>query len=73
MFSFSGVDSESDILPHSLSLLSNRKIYQLKHMHQVLLDAPFCSVVVGWLSADEQVSEYESGWSALVGLKWKLD
>ena len=45
-------------------------------MHQVSTDDSFRLVVLGLLSADEQVSqlspELESGWSALVGSNWKL-
>ena len=44
-------------------------------MHQVSTDASFRLVVLGSLSADEQVSqlspELGSGWSALVGSNWK--
>ena len=44
-------------------------------MHQVSTDASFRLVVIGSLSADEQVSqllpELGWGWNALVGSNWK--
>ena len=43
---------------------------QFKHMHQISADALLCVVVLGSLSAEEQVSQFspklESGWRALL-------
>ena len=49
---------------------------QLKHMHQVSTDALSHLVVLGSISADEQVSQLLPelgirGWSASVGSNWK--